>query len=84
MSYEIHVDLVLSQSVATFNASWIILLCFCGVQVLSHAAAAQSSSLVFLCIHREHYDFLESLAPQLKGKVPNLCSQILLCSQKLA
>ncbi|XP_034554698.1 metalloreductase STEAP4-like [Notolabrus celidotus] len=40
-----------------------------GAQVLSHAAAAQSSSLVFLCIHREHYDFLESLAPQLKGKV---------------
>ncbi|GAA6227076.1 metalloreductase STEAP4 [Lates japonicus] len=40
-----------------------------GTQVMSHAAAAQSASLVFICIHREHYDFLETLAPQLKGKV---------------
>ncbi|XP_071374460.1 metalloreductase STEAP4-like [Centroberyx affinis] len=40
-----------------------------GAQVLSHAAAAQSASLVFICVHREHYDFLETLAPQLKGKV---------------
>ncbi|XP_073340895.1 metalloreductase STEAP4-like [Pagrus major] len=41
-----------------------------GAQVMSHAAAAaQSASLVFVCIHREHYDFLETLAPQLKGKV---------------
>lgn len=40
-----------------------------GTQVMSHGVAAQSASLVFLCIHREHYDFLETLAPQLKGKV---------------
>uniref|UniRef100_A0A668A0P4 STEAP family member 4 n=1 Tax=Myripristis murdjan TaxID=586833 RepID=A0A668A0P4_9TELE len=40
-----------------------------GAQVLSHAAAAQSAKLVFICVHREHYDFLEALAPQLKGKV---------------
>ncbi|XP_071771982.1 metalloreductase STEAP4 [Centroberyx gerrardi] len=40
-----------------------------GAQVLSHAAAAQSASLVFICVHREHYDFLETLAPQLMGKV---------------
>ncbi|XP_045901287.1 metalloreductase STEAP4 [Micropterus dolomieu] len=40
-----------------------------GAQVMSHAAAAQSASVVILCIHREHYDFLETLAPQLKGKV---------------
>lgn len=40
-----------------------------GAQVMSHAAAAQSASLVFLCIHREHYDFLATLEPQLKGKV---------------
>ncbi|XP_070691719.1 metalloreductase STEAP4-like [Pempheris klunzingeri] len=40
-----------------------------GAQVMSHEAAAQSASLVFLCIHREHYDFLEMLAPHLKGKV---------------
>ncbi|XP_019949085.1 metalloreductase STEAP4 [Paralichthys olivaceus] len=40
-----------------------------GAQVMSHEAAAQSAGLVFLCIHREHYGFLESLAPQLNGKV---------------
>ncbi|KAM3873349.1 metalloreductase STEAP4-like [Diretmus argenteus] len=40
-----------------------------GAQVLSHAEAAQSASLVFICVHREHYDFLKTLAPQLKGKV---------------
>ncbi|XP_078105541.1 metalloreductase STEAP4-like [Sander vitreus] len=40
-----------------------------GAQAMSHEAAAQSASLVFLCIHREHYDFLETLAPQLQGKV---------------
>ncbi|KAG8010101.1 Metalloreductase STEAP4 [Nibea albiflora] len=40
-----------------------------GAQVTSHAAAAQSATLVFVCIHREHYDFLETLAPQLRGKV---------------
>ncbi|XP_049902533.1 metalloreductase STEAP4-like [Epinephelus moara] len=40
-----------------------------GAQVLSHEAAAQSADLVFICIHRVHYDFLETLAPQLKGKV---------------
>ncbi|XP_056141962.1 metalloreductase STEAP4 [Lampris incognitus] len=40
-----------------------------GAQVLSHAAAAQSADLVIVCVHRQHYDFLETLAPQLKGKV---------------
>ncbi|XP_068426077.1 metalloreductase STEAP4-like [Clinocottus analis] len=40
-----------------------------GAQATSHEAAAQSAGLVFICIHRGHYDFLESLAPQLKGKV---------------
>ncbi|XP_020504192.1 metalloreductase STEAP4 [Labrus bergylta] len=40
-----------------------------GAQVMSHETAAQSASLVFLCIHRENYDFLTTLAPQLKGKV---------------
>lgn len=39
------------------------------VQVMSHVSAAQSANLVFLCVHRENYDFLNSLAPQLKGKV---------------
>lgn len=40
-----------------------------GAEVMSHEAAAQSAGLVFMCIHREHYDFLETIAPQLKGKV---------------
>ncbi|MEQ2247810.1 Metalloreductase steap4 [Ilyodon furcidens] len=40
-----------------------------GAQVMSHEIAARSASLVFVCVHREHYDFLETLAPQLKGKV---------------
>ncbi|XP_075968941.1 metalloreductase STEAP4-like [Anarhichas minor] len=40
-----------------------------GAQATSHEAAAQSAGLLFICIHREHYDFLEKLAPQLKGKV---------------
>lgn len=41
----------------------------CAVQVRSHEAASQSARLVFICVHREHYDFLQTLAPQLKGKV---------------
>ncbi|MEQ2265592.1 Metalloreductase steap4 [Xenotaenia resolanae] len=40
-----------------------------GAQVMSHEIAARSASLVFVCVHREHYDFLETLAPHLKGKV---------------
>ncbi|XP_076009811.1 metalloreductase STEAP4-like [Genypterus blacodes] len=40
-----------------------------GAQVMSHVAAAQSAHLVFICVHREHYDFLKTLAPQLQGKV---------------
>ncbi|KAM6910032.1 metalloreductase STEAP4 isoform 2-T2 [Xenentodon cancila] len=40
-----------------------------GTQVMSHEAAAQTANLVFICVHREHYNFLETLAPQLRGKV---------------
>uniref|UniRef100_A0AAV2MCY5 Metalloreductase STEAP4 n=1 Tax=Knipowitschia caucasica TaxID=637954 RepID=A0AAV2MCY5_KNICA len=40
-----------------------------GAQVMSHAAAAQSARIIFICIHREHYGFLQTIAPQLKGKV---------------
>nr|XP_046254441.1 metalloreductase STEAP4-like [Scatophagus argus] len=40
-----------------------------GAQVMSHAAAAQAAHLIFICVHREHYEFLERLAPQLEGKV---------------
>ncbi|KAK5606950.1 Metalloreductase steap4 [Crenichthys baileyi] len=36
---------------------------------MSHEIAARSASLVFVCVHREHYEFLETLAPHLKGKV---------------
>ncbi|XP_051261820.1 metalloreductase STEAP4 [Dicentrarchus labrax] len=40
-----------------------------GAQVMSHEAAAQSAGVIFLCVHRENYDFLETLVTQLKGKV---------------
>ncbi|KAM9309663.1 metalloreductase STEAP4-like [Pholidichthys leucotaenia] len=40
-----------------------------GAQAISHIEAAQSARLVFICVHREHYDFLEIFAPQLEGKV---------------
>uniref|UniRef100_A0A8C4ENP5 STEAP family member 4 n=1 Tax=Dicentrarchus labrax TaxID=13489 RepID=A0A8C4ENP5_DICLA len=40
-----------------------------GAQVMSHAEAAQSASLIFICVHREHYEFLETLASHLEGKV---------------
>lgn len=42
----------------------------CVLQALSHEAAAQHAHLIFICVQREHYDFMEPLAPQLKGKVP--------------
>ncbi|XP_074540101.1 metalloreductase STEAP4-like [Halichoeres trimaculatus] len=40
-----------------------------GAQVMSHETAAQSACLIFICVHREHYGFLETMAPHLKGKV---------------
>nr|XP_040020720.1 metalloreductase STEAP4-like [Gasterosteus aculeatus aculeatus] len=40
-----------------------------GAQATGHEEAARSAALVFICVHREHYDFLETLAPQLKKKV---------------
>ncbi|KAI9536597.1 hypothetical protein NQZ68_032392 [Dissostichus eleginoides] len=40
-----------------------------GSQVMSHEAAAQTASLIFICVHREHYGFLETMAPPLAGKV---------------
>ncbi|CAL8290913.1 unnamed protein product [Merluccius merluccius] len=40
-----------------------------GAQVMSHTEAAQLATVVIACVHREHYDFLEAAAPQLKGKV---------------
>ncbi|TNN02534.1 hypothetical protein fugu_010021 [Takifugu bimaculatus] len=40
-----------------------------GAEVASHAEAAKEASLIFVCVHREHYDFLTTLTPHLKGKV---------------
>ncbi|XP_049586927.1 metalloreductase STEAP4 [Syngnathus scovelli] len=40
-----------------------------GAQVMSYADAAHSANVVFVCVHREHYGFMEKLASQLKGKV---------------
>uniref|UniRef100_A0A3B3ZGI7 STEAP family member 4 n=1 Tax=Periophthalmus magnuspinnatus TaxID=409849 RepID=A0A3B3ZGI7_9GOBI len=40
-----------------------------GAQVMSHTDAASAANLVFLCVHRDHYDFLQNVAPYLKGKV---------------
>ncbi|KAM9782893.1 metalloreductase STEAP4 [Neosynchiropus ocellatus] len=40
-----------------------------GAQVRSHMDAARGVRLVFVCVHRENYSFLESLASQLSGKV---------------
>lgn len=38
-------------------------------QVATHAEAAKKASLIFVCVHREHYEFLKTLAPHLQGKV---------------
>uniref|UniRef100_H2U6V2 STEAP family member 4 n=1 Tax=Takifugu rubripes TaxID=31033 RepID=H2U6V2_TAKRU len=40
-----------------------------GAEVASHAEAAKEASLIFVCVHREHYEFLTTLTPHLKGKV---------------
>uniref|UniRef100_A0A3B4Z5U9 Metalloreductase STEAP4-like n=1 Tax=Stegastes partitus TaxID=144197 RepID=A0A3B4Z5U9_9TELE len=40
-----------------------------GAQVMTHQEAAQSANLIFICVHREHYEFLKTLAPHLEGKV---------------
>ncbi|XP_010791945.1 metalloreductase STEAP4 [Notothenia coriiceps] len=40
-----------------------------GTKAMNHEAAAMSAALVFVCVHRENYDFMEALAPQLNGKV---------------
>ncbi|MEE6466679.1 hypothetical protein FKM82_007023 [Ascaphus truei] len=40
-----------------------------GAEVLSHAEAAQKSSIIFLAVHREHYSFLTELIEVLEGKI---------------
>uniref|UniRef100_A0A3Q1EHE5 STEAP family member 4 n=1 Tax=Acanthochromis polyacanthus TaxID=80966 RepID=A0A3Q1EHE5_9TELE len=42
------------------------------VQHMADPRAAQFANLIFICVHREHYDFLEMLAPHLEGKVRNI------------
>uniref|UniRef100_A0A3Q3ANI4 STEAP family member 4 n=1 Tax=Kryptolebias marmoratus TaxID=37003 RepID=A0A3Q3ANI4_KRYMA len=39
------------------------------VQVTSHEAAAQSANIIFVCVHREHYEFLATMRNHLQGKV---------------
>lgn len=40
-----------------------------GAKVMTHEEAAQTARVIFVAVHREHYDFLSSLAPALEGKV---------------
>uniref|UniRef100_A0A668TDY4 STEAP family member 4 n=2 Tax=Oreochromis aureus TaxID=47969 RepID=A0A668TDY4_OREAU len=40
-----------------------------GAQVMTHEESARSAKLIFICVHREHYEFLEKMAPQLERKV---------------
>uniref|UniRef100_A0A3Q3AM46 STEAP family member 4 n=1 Tax=Kryptolebias marmoratus TaxID=37003 RepID=A0A3Q3AM46_KRYMA len=38
-------------------------------RVTSHEAAAQSANIIFVCVHREHYEFLATMRNHLQGKV---------------
>ncbi|XP_015225522.1 PREDICTED: metalloreductase STEAP4-like [Cyprinodon variegatus] len=40
-----------------------------GAQVMTHEEAAKSADLIFVCVHREHYEFLTSIDHCLQGKV---------------
>ncbi|XP_038653871.1 metalloreductase STEAP4 isoform X1 [Scyliorhinus canicula] len=40
-----------------------------GAQVFSHAEALKTSKIIFLAVHREHYDFIPALSDLLDGKV---------------
>ncbi|XP_041104773.1 metalloreductase STEAP4-like [Polyodon spathula] len=40
-----------------------------GTQVLSHLEAAQTSSIIFIAVHRENYEFLSAFSQELSGKV---------------
>ncbi|XP_039592952.1 metalloreductase STEAP4 [Polypterus senegalus] len=40
-----------------------------GAKVLSHKEAAEYSQVIFLAVHREHYDFLSDISNQVEGKV---------------
>lgn len=36
---------------------------------MTHEESARSAKMIFVCVHREHYEFLEKMAPQLERKV---------------
>ncbi|MEQ2200973.1 hypothetical protein XENOCAPTIV_005674 [Xenoophorus captivus] len=40
-----------------------------GAEVMTHAQAAQSANLIFICVHREHYDVMKTMEHHLIGKV---------------
>ncbi|XP_017391956.1 metalloreductase STEAP4 isoform X2 [Cebus imitator] len=40
-----------------------------GAEVLSYSEAAKKSDIIFIAIHREHYDFLTELTEVLNGKI---------------
>ncbi|KAL7835866.1 hypothetical protein SRHO_G00282130 [Serrasalmus rhombeus] len=40
-----------------------------GAKVMTHEEAAQTARVIFVAVHREHYDFLTSLSLALEGKV---------------
>lgn len=41
----------------------------CFAEVMTHEESARSAKVIFVCVHREHYEFLEKMAPQLERKV---------------
>uniref|UniRef100_A0A8C9QUP8 STEAP4 metalloreductase n=1 Tax=Spermophilus dauricus TaxID=99837 RepID=A0A8C9QUP8_SPEDA len=40
-----------------------------GAEVFSYSEAAQKSDIIFIAIHREHYEFLRELTEDLNGKI---------------
>uniref|UniRef100_A0A3Q0S0R0 STEAP family member 4 n=1 Tax=Amphilophus citrinellus TaxID=61819 RepID=A0A3Q0S0R0_AMPCI len=52
-----------------FRCSLGLRLLHCGPLVMTHAEAARSAKLTFVCVHRQRCEFLEKMAPQLEGKV---------------
>lgn len=69
-----------------FRSLTLCLSVFACVQVMGHAEAAKIASMIFLCVHREHYGFLSRLGPILQGKVTVLLSVIYfgLCNRDTA
>ncbi|XP_062841752.1 metalloreductase STEAP4 [Trichomycterus rosablanca] len=40
-----------------------------GAKVMSHEEASERARVIFVAVHREHYDFLTALTPALGGKI---------------